>query len=199
MASPESGLRSIADQPTRQQLDELDALMKRMLALPVTDSEGATKTPALARPYEPTAQPNHANEREPSQSGTSQPQAGPQPQIDEQAPPGADDSAQVWQSIRKSDRIQFVQSVPAPVPVPRLKKATGRPSTKDIQAAEATAYWLSPLVTIDRLFNRCVCLLGRFGSWLRQPYGKALLAGTGIVLLLAALGWVMLDWSAWTW
>ena len=35
MASPESGLQSIADQPTRQQLDELDALDVELDALDV--------------------------------------------------------------------------------------------------------------------------------------------------------------------
>src|SRR5262245_16086068 len=45
MARSEPPLQSIADQPTRQQLDELDALMRQMLALPVNSSESAPATP----------------------------------------------------------------------------------------------------------------------------------------------------------
>src|SRR5438874_8706130 len=59
MSNPGSPQPLTPEHPTRQQLDELDALLQRMLALPVNPAEGEQ-----ARPVEP-APPPPGNEPQP--------------------------------------------------------------------------------------------------------------------------------------
>src|SRR5581483_4253468 len=49
MLIPDGSHEPTPDQPTRQQLDELDALMQRMLALPVSGPEEQDPAPVIAQ------------------------------------------------------------------------------------------------------------------------------------------------------
>jgi hypothetical protein len=37
------------------------------------------------------------------------------------------------------------------------------------------------------------------GHWLRAPGGRALLGWAGLLLLVAAVAWLLLDEMGWTW
>jgi hypothetical protein len=60
-----------------------------------------------------------------------------------------------------------------------------------------TPGWLRPVVWINRVFDHCAGLFGAPGRFLRRPWGRTFLGLLGLVLLLAAIGWLVLDWMGW--
>jgi hypothetical protein len=66
-------------------------------------------------------------------------------------------------------------------------------------AAVPVSLWVLPVVWLNRTYDFAVLPLGPLGQWLSAPAGRALLGGTGLVLLAAALAWGFLDWVAWNW
>ncbi len=193
--------------PTRQQIDELEALMHRMLALPLaplTDDPGAPPTrPAAEVPRKPElrtsapaprpeeiqaeppppefilpAWPESSIRIDPPRSAASSPTEEP----DIAPPPAADPAAELgpW--------------LPAGNP-PTL---TSRRSRRD-RHRPRIAPWRHPVLWSNRTFDRWTLRLGSPGRWLRGPQGRALLGWTGLLLLAAALAWGVLDWIGWTW
>jgi hypothetical protein len=162
-------------QPTRQQLDELEALMQQMLALPVNEldkeSGGGTASlhdsiPAHDESAVPTWQPGPAPDL--SQAVASQP-VGPRP---ESSPSVAVQSAPTWG--RKVLRTAAPQ-----------RRFRGE-------------WLLAPLVWSNRTFDRTMMRLGRPGRWLRSRQGRTVLGWLGVVLLAAALARAIIDVIGWT-
>jgi hypothetical protein len=178
--------------PTRQQLDELDALLQRMLALPVNplDEPNPTADPA-ATPASTVSQPA----AEVSSTGSTS------------------TAAAEGFSVRTLSLIQLGSSQPespasgnGTVSSPTARVAVAEPGVAPVSSpapAERervpTPLWLRPLVWGNRIFDRCAGLLGAPGRWLRRPWGRTLLGLTGLLLLAAALGWMVLDWMGWPW
>jgi hypothetical protein len=170
-------------QPTRQQLEELDALMKRMLALPVE----APEEPAVAPPG-------------PGAAETTLPEPGPHEPSEPTAvvvsvPPEAP-------PLLPPRRLLS--------PAPALLRPAGtpaRPSSADQPERLVTddgpppvSPWVYPLVWCNQVFDAGTLLLGPVGRWLRGPVGRVVLGGLGLLLLAAAAAWVVLDqmgWSSW--
>lgn len=55
--------------------------------------------------------------------------------------------------------------------------------------------WMHVLVAVNRVFDFIVCR-GPF-RWLSSPFGRTVLGWTGILLLVGASLWVVLDWMKW--
>lgn len=153
--------------PTRQQLDELDALMQRMLALPV---------------------------EEPAEPANVQRESAPV-LVEEVAPASLHALATVAPVLVKVNRmVPTEQDRVPPTESPR------QPEPEETAAdAEPPAAWLLPLVWANGFFDLLTYLLGSHGRWLRGPRGRAALAWLGLLLLLAAAAWAVLDWDGWNW
>jgi hypothetical protein len=155
---------------TRQQLDELDALLQRMLELPVHpfDEEPARAEPAVA-------------------VATSVLEPEPEPQVFEPLPAPAEVLSEPSFSFRTEPENTAAAAVPE----------DPEPSEDDLELAPPL--WLWPLIGINQVFDLCVGGWGSPGRWLRRPLGRALIGWTGVVFLAAALGLLILDWVRWNW
>jgi hypothetical protein len=159
----------MASQPTRQQLDDLDALLQRMLALPVNSAE----EPAPPDP-EPLAAP--AGNVILSDPARPVPRPVPLPLLNPLPP---------------AERRSPVLPPPDRPLSPRQALAASRPP--------APPLLLRPVLWLNRRFDGFAFGLGSTGRWLRRPVGRTLLGLVGLLLLAAAVAVVLLDRFGWTW
>ena len=159
-------------QPTRQQLDDLDALLQRMLALPVSPAEAPAAPPALPEP--PAGNMILSDPRPP-------------------APPPVD-PVPVSVPLLNLPPVERRASAPAPparAPSPRQALIASRPP--------APPLLLRPVLWLNRGFDGLAFSLGAPGRWLRRPAGRTVLGVVGLALLAAAVALVLLDRIGWTW
>lgn len=204
MATPRHLRPPLSDPPTRQQLDELDALMQRMLALPVEPAEailapdraaggtppGQTEVSSAPAAPEGPARPapvslSARREEHPGLPGKEN--AGGAPGGEAIAPAAVYPSV-IFCSLSSPGRTK-PEELPAPVASPASPAAE----------LPRLGLWLRALLGCNRIFDACTAGLGPLGRWLRGPRGRALLAWLGILLLAAALAWVALDGMGWSW
>jgi hypothetical protein len=206
MATAKDAKTSFSDQAARQYLDELDALMQRMLALPVnppTDAEAG-------HPQEATAtEPPSVREDPEQKTGRADSPAEPtgklflpaesDPTIDilQAGPRGVDPDQPLTSPAGEGERKQEAGPVAGP---PRLgPPGTNAPGLARRFRATPAPYWLRPMLLINRAFDRCTGWFGPPGRWAQSQEGRSLLGWIGIALCGAAVTWAMLDWMGWSW
>ena len=195
MATADRPRSSALDPATRQQLDELDLLMQRMLALPVNPPDDSPTSPTqpqdLTIPDNTVARSEHGASTVPDKPTTARQPLMPfltqaKNQTEQPAP-----------EIR--DRTQTHAASPSLGPsAPRVSL----PSTSRVSphAAPLRLAWpLRPLLWINVAFDWSTGWLGPLGRWLREPGGRALVGWVGLLLLAAALAWLAWDGIGWTW
>jgi hypothetical protein len=196
---------------TRQLLDELDALMQRMLALPVEQEEEAPPAPertaptaAVAPPVLPEALPPPV---EPPAARTvalalSVPSAAPvdKPPPVAPAPAPRQDQPELPAGPHGLTPVgpEVFAALTTPTPIrPRTTPARPRPTPR--RAAPVGGIVLGPLRWLNHAFDRVTHRLGAPGRWLRGRQGRAVLGWVGVALLVGALGWQMVVWLGWGW
>jgi hypothetical protein len=211
MQSPEEAKDRAADQPTRQQLDELDALMQRMLALPVS---GAEEEPAVPVATPAATSPPYPFRFEEEEAEVVQP-------VLESVPPEAKKervlsglgmekaaaTAPVFEDFRFDQPVRpLATTTPRPKPPVRethdvVEKEAPVPAPAPVAAPTVVvaSWWLRPLLRCNQVYDRCSQLLGPTGRWLRGEHARALLGWVGIVLLAAAVTWVTVEGIGWIW
>lgn len=148
---------------TRQQLDELDALLQRMLDLPV-------------QPFEETSA------RTSSVLETSLAVADPEPMTSVAGLAGVSLTLSGLGPEEPRERARPVSAARTrPMMVPGKSETPAPPP------------WLRVLVWSNRAFDRCARRLGAPGRWLRRPRGRALLGWAGLAFLIAALALLIAD------
>src|SRR5438034_7983962 len=193
-------------QPTRQQIDELDALLERMLELPVNPFDAETAMPAGPEEMvfsicSPIPRIRGTEVEGEGVERLQTPAPLPQPLSPEYRGEGRweEDSAAVACLEGAPDLhpdewpVHTVGLASAPVVIQRPSMSLG-----DAPRRVAPG-WLRPVLWINRVFDRHVLRLGEPGRWLRQSRGRALLGTLGIVSLATALTIVLHDWFGWTW
>jgi hypothetical protein len=163
-------------QPTRQQLDELEALMQRMLALPVEPPE--TEAASVPPPIVETAGIPELAEPEPTPLPSST-------QFTQREP--------VPVSVAVTPEPVFIVPQPEPPALP----AEAVPAARPVHRRPRVDWWVRPLLWSNRTFDRCTIPLGDPGRWLRSRRGRSWLGYTGIVFFATALAWEVLDWMGW--
>ncbi len=211
---------------TRQMLDELDALMERMLALPVSEQEEASRPgPRLDPPQEVplTAHLTMLNPAPPLQQEWVVP--APAPKV---VPPPSSADIEFGSEIIATrvtvpsfaDQPALPMKKPGPqleLPFPALApeqpEQPGPVSEDDLAAftfpgqqrgpvatpPDQPQWSWHPLCLINRAFDWCTQPLGWFGRWLRGRWGRNFLGLAGVALLILSLLWLFLDLSHWTW
>jgi hypothetical protein len=165
---------------TREQLDELDALLQRMLELPVDPTGGDGERPDDVP-------------RAPAVSVTEAP-----PPPEPAAPPSAAVASAPAPTLPAVARA-LEAPPPRPPDAPSLPVSWTEtpPQPNPPRPAKAAPPWVGALVQVNRVFDRVTRPLGTPGSWLRGPRGRALLGWTGLLLLATALALSLLGWSGW--
>jgi hypothetical protein len=158
---------------TRQQLDELDALLRRMLAVPVNQLPEELLTQAASAVAVP-----------PTQAAASEP---PKKKIE---PPAPARPAPIPAHGKDGGPVGPTVTVAAP-PI------TQPPEPAAIQEENGSG-WFAPLIWSNQLFDATVAWLGPPGRWLRSDWGRFLLGWSGILLVIGALAWGLIDWVGWT-
>ena len=216
-------------QTTRQMLDELDALMDRMLALPVNDVDDPVPAPRdIVRT--PTASATLTIMDAPAEEA---PPEVEQPLLRESFPryntdPAASEPVGDLPIMQPPafqpphfepsdyDVSHFEPSVPAlapePDPIPEevippslatLPVPITMPEQPVIELQLPRRAFASrcllPLLWFNQGFDKATLILGPPGRWLRGPGGRRLLGVTGLTLVVASGLWLMKDWLGWTW
>ena len=168
---------------TRQQLDELDALLQRMLSLPLNPPDtAAPKPPEPPPPVLPAFAPNWRVD----------PPAAPAPHLRLTADPlplpdpiPAPERA----PLRVAATPQPEGAAPTPpepvrVVAPRLADAPPpKPAQPPTTTAPPTPWALAPLVAVNRLTDRVLSILGPVGRVLRSGFGRTLFGVAGLALI----------------
>lgn len=204
-------------QSTKQMLDELDALMEKMLTLPVNDLDEASpfppplvKEPALSATLtllEPSdALPAPAVSKEPASTPSYQ-------MPEEEVGPATVDAPQSFNpphfemarmETSEAEPLRFEMPEPltnevAPGSVlPKLEplmKEIAEPPASSLQ----TQWLYLPLVWVNQGFDGTTLMFGGAGRWLRGEAGRMLLGLSGVALMLAAVIWFLKDWLGWNW
>jgi hypothetical protein len=210
----------LPDHPTRQQLDELDALMARMLALPVKHPEESLSPPRHLGPTLAKAE-----------SGQPESHATPEAAREISAEnkfPGMPGFQNIIVASPEASRITNDISLAAPLPplpadYPTLELSTAVSMDRRTSAAVFSprltgpesrslpdrhagvlvpariSFWPRPVAGCNRVYDSVTAKLGRPGAWLRETRGRTFVGLTGIGLLMVALGWVLIDSLGWTW
>lgn len=212
---------------TKQLLDELDALMAKMLALPVAEGDNAPVEEELADLKEAARLPRvsatltviepSAPEQEislpPGESLSPEPRLdGPAPL----APPHAElrtevrapepvmertrtaSPAAAKELLRKREKNNQPEPIPTDAIPPSLLKVD-IPEVKvlPLAARSLSSLALLPLLWVNVLFDLCTHFLGPLGRWLRTASGRNFLGTLGVVLIVLAVGWLIRDWMSW--
>ena len=197
---------------TRQQLDELEALMQQMLALPVNEI-GADTGPIPELPsFALSEGPVTPEETQAPSPPAGSPALGSRETIPWHPPIlAAETAAAPWPDRRPEASEQngarstlAVLSDSPPLPAGRyrlapLAVAEETDSPGKGQRLPRAGWWFRSLVWSNRTFDRGAAQLGRPGRWLRGPRGRTWLGWMGVVFLVAALAWGILDVMGWTW
>ncbi len=202
---------------TRQLLDELDALMQRMLALPV---QAAEESPPVAPP-EPTppapvpgrtvtvqaAAPVLQQVVVTRQAAT--PPSGPPPTRRED-PPHPDLSAPAYvpvgaepllplilqrpkkQAEKRAVGIDWTPAPRAPAAAPAAPRPAVLKPPEEAPEPVAPASEIGWLIRLNRSYDRATDLLGGPGRWLRSESGRNILGWAGIGMIAAAVLWAAL-------
>ena len=212
---------SALDHVTRQQLDELDALMQRMLALPVNPPEDSprapTEHPQAVTPPDNTVAPTALRPATPLESArpiqTEQKKTEAVPGKDHEpgeyvlVKAGASDlsgtavRAQPTLVVSPHALLRTPQSSVTPSPGHPVTPSLPHPAavSKEKVRPPRVAWPLRPFLWVNVTFDHGTAWLGPVGRWLRAPGGRALLGWTGVLLLAAAVAWLVLDEMGWTW
>jgi hypothetical protein len=190
MSTPAPSRSSAPLQPTRQQIDELDALLQRMLSLPVKPRK---------------EDPADADEQALDEAATPDEEAASYAEVPSSYPlPGPEPGA-ATEAARTVTAELLSQGPPFLAPESNGNTASGagvEPTVRRTSVVQRPAVdprvrrgvLLQGLVWSNRVFDRWAGRLGAPGKWLRRPQGRALLGWTGLLCLVAALLVLLKDW-----
>lgn len=201
--------------PTRQQLDELDALLQKMLELPVNrlaeDEYRPDAAPAgpprpdappadeagqwvpLSQAWEPSSAtwgPLAERFRRALPGGDGPPENAPPPAADASLPASTSGSGSSLPETLSYRFATFPPTAPAPA---------ARPSEPAAAAAAPRSVPGAFLAAVTWCFDLCLSPTGGLGAWLKSPAGRALLAALGFLMLAAAGAVCVADALGWTW
>lgn len=193
--------------PTRQQLDEIDALLRRMLSLPGLPGEPAEAPPPpeppapaitypapavreVPAPREPLAGEPVVREWRASWPAAS---AGPSPSVaawGSPVPPPAAIAPTFAPSVPPGDPpfAAPVAPLPAAVTPPPLASPATPPAAAPVQL----------LVLLNGLVTLLTYLLGPLGAWVRGP-GRGVLGWCGILMIVVSAAWAAGEWIGYDW
>lgn len=185
---------------TRQLLDELDALMDRMLALPIEEADQLTPETAPAAAPVTVSATLTLLESSPTVLETSP--AAPsdliESPVDYKVDATADPPLPVEQPIAvgNSDEpvlLPVISEVAAPTPIELAAPMEFESRWRPEQISYQFLLWL------NQGFDRGTTRLGLLGRLLRSRPGRTLIGIAGLGLLALALAWIGKDWLGWNW
>ena len=197
--------------PTRQQLDEIDALLKRMLTLPALPGEPAEPPPEPSAPAVVYPAPTVREVPPPRDPLPGEPVVREWRAEWPQDPTPRSASVVAWGSPVTANPPMAFAAPPGPVPMaappvyavpvpaePVLFAAPvpGQPPPSNVLPPAALP--IQFLLLLNGTFNLLTYLLGPLGTWLRGS-GRNALGWAGTLMLLAAAAWAVGEWVGYEW
>jgi hypothetical protein len=215
---------STPNQPTRQQLEEIDSLLKRMLSLPPLASEAVEPAPAPPSipPVAPYAQPTirEVPPAIPPAPGdpivqawrVEFPQTPPTSSSTSVASWGTPVGSSLTPAAAPVHEQRFTVYQPQPLPPPTPAPITYTPPPVPVPVNPYPAPAVAPAVPIERgtsilvwpflivnwVYDLLTYVLGPGGGWLRGS-GRRLLGFAGIVMIFASIAWAAGNWYGYDW
>ncbi|MSR54450.1 MAG: hypothetical protein EXS09_14355 [Gemmataceae bacterium] len=202
--------------PTRQQLDEIDALLRRMLSLPSMTHEPEPTLPATSFGSTPAVR-EVAPQQPPTSSEpiirswrvdwpqTPPPASQPPPAAAWGTPVSAPVQHTPWVPPTPPTATSLGPQVPFALPVHSngahlLPVATTVPSSFVAPATgeKTTSLFVLALLLLNGTFNFFTYLLGPLGTWLRGS-GRGSLGWLGILMVLGSAVWAFGNWYGYEW
>jgi hypothetical protein len=207
--------------PTRQQLEELDALLQRMLQLPLNQPDPELPPPlpqttSYAAPPRRRAEPpsglNSWNVPLPtsappvlnnwpagveslSASATSTVTPRPAParlRVSAVAPPEEPMPAPMREPPPQRLRVEPPPAMTIPIPPPR-------PLPISLPQQQPLPFYLWPLGVVDQSMGNALAAFGAPGRWLGQGSGKVFFGWCGLLGMAGAAVWGVMDYMGWSW
>lgn len=193
--------------PTRQQLDEIDALLKRMLSLPGLPGEPSEPVPEPPAPTAVYPAPTVREVPPPREPAPHEPvvrewrvewPAAPAPQPASVVAWGAPAGPPLATAADPPAVIGPAAHV-APVAHELFPFAAAVPGQPPASVASSSAVLpIQFLMVVNGTFNLLTYLLGPLGTWLRGP-GRGALGWCGVLMLLTAAVWAAGEWAGYEW
>jgi len=210
MSTPVPGTHNAAEEEKSEALfDELDALLQRMLALPVEPSDRTpTPKPPLNDEILDELPLITIAEAAPLAYLESPPVSPPPPRMEKPKPKPA--SPVRPQAPVPSPRVELPKPTPLPPPTP-VPKPEPEPVAASVASTPVepprveepvhvdTTPASGPVAWMNDCFDRLTIPLGYTGRWLRLGFGRTLIGWLGVVMLLAAGGLLLWGCIDWTW
>jgi hypothetical protein len=188
-----------ANDLTRQQLDELDALLQRMLSLPLNPPESLAPNPPAAAFAPPLPTPVPMAREVPTPSPAPRLFANPAPIPEARSAPEPSPIAAPWKDLTPTP--EPIPEPPRPVIAPPQKIEKPRPAPRPVTSApapvavesvpvyvpprpEPVPFLLVPLVGFNAALNWFLGLFGLPGRILRSGFVKTLFGLAGLGLLI---------------
>lgn len=212
--------------PTRQQLDEIDALLRRMLSLPSMTVEPTVPTPAATSFGNVPAPMPAVREVAPQQPSAADDTVIRSWRVDwpQTPPPASQPSSLVSWGTPVSTQVQHTPWVPPSPPASPSNSAAGQVSQVPFATAvpsndvgslpiatavpssvvppatteKTTSLFMLALVLLNGTFNVLTYLLGPLGTWLRGS-GRNSLGWLGILMVLGSAVWAVGNWYGYDW
>lgn len=178
---------------TRQLLDELDALMQRMLSLPVEGGEEAPDSVPSGDSNEPPVPLTPPVALSPVADTAAVPRAASPPATSPPATPPAEPPELPGPRTLAPLGPDLFADLPHISPFPEHLRSYPRRRWRFAPA------WQRPLLWLNAAFDWGTRWLGPPGRWLRSRQGRNLLGWLGLAFLALALGWQLLAWLGWEW
>lgn len=178
---------------TRQQLDELDALLQRMLSLPLNPPESFAPNPPLQAYAPPMPMPAPVVREVPTAVPAPRLFANPAPAPEIRQTPEPSPVAVPWKDFAPAPAPVIAPSpkVEKPVPAPKVEKPRPAPTPVAVEPVvyvpprpEPVPFLLVPLVGFNAALNWSLGLLGLPGRVLRSGFVKNLFGLAGLGLLV---------------
>jgi hypothetical protein len=180
---------------TKQMLDELDALMEKMLSLPVTEAEeGRAPAKSVAKAPPMSAKLTFLPPMNEKPAPINPPKTAPAPA---EHPPLNPPHLAAPSAPPPPQPQPFTNEVLPPSAMAKLEPLLAALSDDDAPAAPHRNDTL--LLWLNQTFDSATLALGGLGHWLRAPAGRMLLGFSGVVMLMVAVGWFLRDWLGWNW
>lgn len=186
---------------TRQLLNELDALMDQMLALPINEHYEDEMPAAPAQPEPATSAPATVSA---TLTMLDAPAAEEQPAAQQTEQQPADDDAEP-SAPRYETSPESTTSTAEPIPVPVLADVADPPKIEldPLPAPVASAPWRPDhisyqfLLWVNQRYDSGTLRFGKPGKLLRSRAVRMLLGLAGLGLLGLAAAWLANDWLGW--
>jgi hypothetical protein len=200
---------------TRKMLDELDALMERMMALPVNSLDNPPPEASFSGPtVSATMTLLDSSSLEPANIDAPKLQASNKDAATGDSTREQDLESALFQMLPEGEfrKPPLADALDSPDCAPELGLLPDELMPASLLAmssppveARPMPEWsfgticLQPLYLVNRSFDRFTMLFDPLGKWFRHSVGRNVLGITGLVFIGLAIAWLIKDWLGWGW